>query len=112
MFGRGKGSTVGRSAGRGCRPRRPLVGREIWQATRQPGASALNSRLRSRRGTREGKGRIGDVAGRGDPWQGNIPFYVPDYEAEGRVSESGRKQEKLLIGIETDEEQKVGHNGH
>ena len=58
------------------------------------------------------KGRIGDVAGRGDPWQGNITFYVPDYEAEGRKSESGRKQEKLLIGIETDEEQKVGYNGH
>ena len=79
------------------------------QRARQPGASALNSRLRSRRGTREATQQ--QRSWRDPLWQGNITFYVPRLRS-GRKSESGRKQEKLLIGIETDEEQKVGYNGH
>ena len=42
---------------------------------------------------------------------GEYHFLCPRLRS-GRKGESGRKQEKLLIGIETDEEQKVGYNGH
>ena len=107
MFGRGKGSTVGRSGVSSASPSRrsrDMAGNEA------AGASTLNSRLRSRRGMRKGRGAL-EAWAEETLWQGNITFYVPRLR-RGRKSESGRKQEKLLIGIETDEEQKVRYNGH